>query len=817
MWLPGSKFNPGPTLGADELCEFRYIFSPGQNEQASLANVTPSYESADYMAALTETWVNMLPYEHPYDPLYSNLSSYPGSTSQAPTTQESSYAFHQTSVGPAEVRSEGYLSSTCMTSSDPHLSIAVPSYPHSGSYEESYPTLVTLPLESLNQAQYVDYRAHSPPSSATRTTNPSMTSISHVSGPSVTSTSSSTLGSPSSAASRTLPRSDPWVSSNLEQGLGLVPGIVTTERFTQENPISVGLGPETAFVDEKRPTGYVGKYAAISSSIDAVQEGSVLSSPSSSPSLIPTFASHSIYSVEPPNSGLTLTTVLEGIVGGLSASPTSTTSTVKAPLGDEGTFFRSPVSPASVRPVRTRGSMDSIASRWHPYSQSARSPSNPATPNASPSPRAHPIGLPNVPTSSVLQSGPDLHRSPFFAQSSGHFVAPLQSSCWFPCEPCSGPSVPSLPLSQSLPRQSSRLVEPQRLTGQPPLDPSLIQPFQTPTTHSPTPVPQVGEMPELQPPHLPVHHSISPEPSRSSLAIQRRGSANIKAGSQTPYLHTRTYQPYAPSRRHSTSSHFSHKGSPVTGSGDSEGDENKIRCPHPECRRLIRDLKSHILTHQAERPEKCPIVTCEYHHKGFARRYDRNRHTLTHYKGTMVCGFCPGSGSVAEKSFNRADVFKRHLMSVHHVEQTPPNSRKKSSAGLVSETKRSASFPRDVTGKCSTCSETFDNAQDFYEHLDDCVLRVVQQEDPGEAINERHLASMNRDEAVIETFRGHALLTDAEITAPAPEMLGFGGVEEDDNERRIKGGVRQGSWAQEPASYELHSGQANIETAGKPQ
>jgi hypothetical protein len=88
-----------------------------------------------------------------------------------------------------------------------------------------------------------------------------------------------------------------------------------------------------------------------------------------------------------------------------------------------------------------------------------------------------------------------------------------------------------------------------------------------------------------------------------------------------------------------------------------------------------------MLTHQNERPEKCPITTCEYHVKGFARKYDKNRHTLTHYKGTMVCGFCPGSGSAAEKSFNRADVFKRHLTTVHGVEQNPPNSRKKSPGG----------------------------------------------------------------------------------------------------------------------------------------
>ena len=168
-----------------------------------------------------------------------------------------------------------------------------------------------------------------------------------------------------------------------------------------------------------------------------------------------------------------------------------------------------------------------------------------------------------------------------------------------------------------------------------------------------------------------------------------------------------------------------------------------------------------MLTHQLERPEKCPIATCDYHTKGFARKYDKNRHTLTHYKGTMVCGFCPGSGSSAEKSFNRADVFKRHLTSVHYVEQVPPNARKKSSNGSSSSTSayKGAGFAENTTGKCSTCSAMFKNAQDFYEHLDDCVLRLVQQEEPSEAINAHRLAGVEDDKDVHDTLRSNNLPT----------------------------------------------------------
>ena len=76
----------------------------------------------------------------------------------------------------------------------------------------------------------------------------------------------------------------------------------------------------------------------------------------------------------------------------------------------------------------------------------------------------------------------------------------------------------------------------------------------------------------------------------------------------------------------------------------------------------------------------------------------------------MVCGFCPGSGSAVEKSFNRADVFKRHLTAVHGVEQTPLNSRKKTPSGSAAGKHLTGLYPSDATGKCSTCSQTFANA-----------------------------------------------------------------------------------------------------------
>ncbi|GAB7357417.1 hypothetical protein MBLNU459_g8346t1 [Dothideomycetes sp. NU459] len=289
------------------------------------------------------------------------------------------------------------------------------------------------------------------------------------------------------------------------------------------------------------------------------------------------------------------------------------------------------------------------------------------------------------------------------------------------------------------------------------VDPSLIQPL-SPSTYSTQPY-----QAPLSPQNVLFGHSTSPAPSSNSGAGHRKMPTGVQrtARAASPYHQWNPYTTYPVARRQSVSSTHSHHSGKSHSSADSE--ELKGVCPIATCGRHIKDLKAHLLTHKNERPEKCPITSCEYNIKGFARKYDKNRHTLTHYKGTMVCGFCPGSGSASEKSFNRADVFKRHLTSVHGVEQTAPNSRKRSPG--VSGTKRGYAM-KETQGTCSTCSVTFANPQEFYEHLDDCVLRVVQQGDPSEAINERILSSVTHDKAVKETMERHMLSTSLDMSGP---------------------------------------------------
>ncbi|KAK3997641.1 hypothetical protein QBC44DRAFT_229273 [Cladorrhinum sp. PSN332] len=289
--------------------------------------------------------------------------------------------------------------------------------------------------------------------------------------------------------------------------------------------------------------------------------------------------------------------------------------------------------------------------------------------------------------------------------------------------------------------------------------------FEYPVSKTPGFVDPILIHPDARPMMPGYDQSYPAPPSAYPASPALSASPQLRNGSTSPFMSNcyPGFSPFPPpveaQRRPSIVSYNSNTYSPENPYSGDESRE-KQRCPHPECGKVFKDLKAHMLTHQEERPEKCPIATCEYHVKGFARKYDKNRHTLTHYKGTMVCGFCPGSGSAAEKSFNRADVFKRHLTAVHGVEQTPPNSRKKTGgASGNNANKKLTGYAPDATGKCSTCSQTFSNAQDFYEHLDDCVLRIVQQEDPAEAINAKRLAEVENDRDVVNTLEKNNLPT----------------------------------------------------------
>lgn len=236
------------------------------------------------------------------------------------------------------------------------------------------------------------------------------------------------------------------------------------------------------------------------------------------------------------------------------------------------------------------------------------------------------------------------------------------------------------------------------------------------------------QLPLPQPQPWPPQPSTSQTPSAQALSSQPLSSEH-STGPRDHHHHHHSMHPHDRSALPSMpGSVFSHRASmggfeqgpridiipsrsyPVSG--------GKNECP--TCGRAVKDLPSHMLTHQDERPEKCPIATCNFHTKGFARKYDKQRHTLIHYQGTIICPFCPGVGTDFEKSFSRADNFKKHLMKSHGVEQTPPNSRKNL---LASGGGATGHIGANAT--CSICRGQFATAQAFYEHLDECIVSQV--------------------------------------------------------------------------------------------
>lgn len=146
-------------------------------------------------------------------------------------------------------------------------------------------------------------------------------------------------------------------------------------------------------------------------------------------------------------------------------------------------------------------------------------------------------------------------------------------------------------------------------------DPTLIQPFQEALSYGGSPF-QDFSTPSLQFQTF-VEQPPSPAPSNTSSHNNVADSRRFKrSGSQSPYLHQQSFQPYPTynnARRPSAVSVQSRQSQTSGRSNSFELDEEsreKGMCPIEGCGRVFKDLKAHMLTHQSERPEKCPITTC---------------------------------------------------------------------------------------------------------------------------------------------------------------------------------------------------------------
>ena len=94
---------------------------------------------------------------------------------------------------------------------------------------------------------------------------------------------------------------------------------------------------------------------------------------------------------------------------------------------------------------------------------------------------------------------------------------------------------------------------------------------------------------------------------------------------------------------------------------------------------------------------RCPIITCEYHNKGFSLEADRDKHTASHFEGDFRCSFysCP----LSRKVFSNVQDLKMHI---NHNHCQPAH---------------------DFI--CRVCFGYF-TQPDYLGHLEDCVVHIVE-------------------------------------------------------------------------------------------
>ena len=251
--------------------------------------------------------------------------------------------------------------------------------------------------------------------------------LSSASGQSVASASSSTVGSPYSSHAHTFSQQEPWISSN--EGLGLGPAIVNHEGDIQ-GFVSGDLDADFTYGSNyKIPEDFVGECTKLSSprkQSSNLFPGNVSQSPVPLPSPLASSSS---------SETLTIDSILD------QANSTSAPNTAQITQSSRS-FSSSPVSPIDHR--RTHSSSTKVfKSPTIPASACPRTPkpvpqtSYPATTASAaislldghPSFRPEQTIIPQAPMPAHHHGGH--FQSHFFAQSSGSFLPPLESSCVF--------------------------------------------------------------------------------------------------------------------------------------------------------------------------------------------------------------------------------------------------------------------------------------------------------------------------------------------------------------------------------------------------
>ncbi len=317
--------------------------------------------------------------------------------------------------------------------------------------------------ERSNQQQFTPSGSPSPSVSQSFDHPPSI--LSSTSGASAQSTASSAVGSPfPHEMNHNTPGQELWFESH--QGLGIAAGVSRDEDFGGDLLTYSDLNGELVYDENKYPLdSFVGESIKIfSSSISTTTTASVLASVSSctsSPILAPApFFSPLALDASVATRINTIDTILEEVnsrmdspmtalaspepVSSIEASPRSFRSTrpiiQPAHSSRHGrNSFKSPTTPASaMSPFTPRFTPPAIGRRRESRSNSigSRSDSRAQQSPALSSHRAHPYARPPQPPSPHSQTHFHQSQSPFFGQSSGRFIAPLESSCWFSSIAC---------------------------------------------------------------------------------------------------------------------------------------------------------------------------------------------------------------------------------------------------------------------------------------------------------------------------------------------------------------------------------------------
>ena len=275
--------------------------------------------------------------------------------------------------------------------------------------------------------------------------------VSSVSGASGQSTASSAMGSPYSYATQSLPGQEQWTDAHL--GLGIAVGQFQNDRFGDDIFPTGNLGNDLSFEDGKYPSSFVGKYRNISSS-------SVFTSHSNPSAVSSSLPSRSLVdAIRTPQLALdtfmaardvTIDTILEEVNSSISASsqvgsPVSAVSTKVSPMASRATnpipcslhkagSFKAPTTPASAMSSFASPGFSPPVSRQRILRRHSTTACDDLNVQSSPlvsSSRFHPDGRPILPPIHQDRVHDFQSQPPFFSQSSGGYIPPLESSCWF--------------------------------------------------------------------------------------------------------------------------------------------------------------------------------------------------------------------------------------------------------------------------------------------------------------------------------------------------------------------------------------------------